>query len=346
MTLEFNDRIDAAHRGENPSVMARMRSGFAVIGDTQHLPGYSLLLYDDPSLDHLTDLDGSAERSSSSTCRYWARPSNEPVVRTVFGASVVALTLRTVTDDRRLPDDLVAFLAKPRLAYDYSKAEPEKLDLRSLDAVELGEIYFSSVEEGHAPGMNEEPGAGFDTHIEEDEEGYYIIPAVDLIESCTGDYTPNALFAWNPSLGMYATWDSGHFDILVFQVLHGATSPPTRSRTSERSGQATLRAPPSRLGNTTSSIERACRTTAGTTTADGENRPASQGWAPTTAAFDRSVRAQGYPPLASCEEGREGDADEADRERNRSEDTKRRYYVAAGTPRSSRSCPCPWSARS
>ena len=25
-------------------VMARMRSGFAVIGDTQHLPGYSLLL--------------------------------------------------------------------------------------------------------------------------------------------------------------------------------------------------------------------------------------------------------------------------------------------------------------
>ena len=38
-------------------VMARMRSGFAVIGDTQHLPGYSLLLCDDASVDHLTDLD-------------------------------------------------------------------------------------------------------------------------------------------------------------------------------------------------------------------------------------------------------------------------------------------------
>lgn len=37
--------------------MARMRSGFAVIGDTQHLPGYSLLLADDPSVDHLTGLD-------------------------------------------------------------------------------------------------------------------------------------------------------------------------------------------------------------------------------------------------------------------------------------------------
>ncbi len=37
--------------------MARMQSGFAVIGDTQHLPGYSLLLTDDPSVNHLTDLD-------------------------------------------------------------------------------------------------------------------------------------------------------------------------------------------------------------------------------------------------------------------------------------------------
>jgi diadenosine tetraphosphate (Ap4A) HIT family hydrolase len=37
-------------------VMARMRSGFAVIGDTQHLPGYSLLLTDDLAVDHPTDL--------------------------------------------------------------------------------------------------------------------------------------------------------------------------------------------------------------------------------------------------------------------------------------------------
>ena len=50
------DRIGAAHRGENPMVMARMQTGFAVMGDTQHLPGYSLLLADDPAVDHLTDL--------------------------------------------------------------------------------------------------------------------------------------------------------------------------------------------------------------------------------------------------------------------------------------------------
>lgn len=39
-----NDRIGAAHRGENPMVMAKMKSGFAVIGDTQFLPGYCVLL--------------------------------------------------------------------------------------------------------------------------------------------------------------------------------------------------------------------------------------------------------------------------------------------------------------
>jgi diadenosine tetraphosphate (Ap4A) HIT family hydrolase len=57
-----HDRIGSAHRGENPLVMARMRSGFAVIGDTQHLPGYSVLLTDDVSVDHLTDLDWERRR--------------------------------------------------------------------------------------------------------------------------------------------------------------------------------------------------------------------------------------------------------------------------------------------
>jgi diadenosine tetraphosphate (Ap4A) HIT family hydrolase len=54
--------IVAAVRGENPKVMTRMRSGFAVIGDTQHLPGYSLLLTDDLAVDHLTDLPWSRRR--------------------------------------------------------------------------------------------------------------------------------------------------------------------------------------------------------------------------------------------------------------------------------------------
>ncbi|HEX8994600.1 MAG TPA: hypothetical protein VF812_01070 [Ktedonobacterales bacterium] len=51
----MRDRIGAAQRGENPMVIAQMRSGFAVIGDYQLLPGYCVLLAS-PQADHLSDL--------------------------------------------------------------------------------------------------------------------------------------------------------------------------------------------------------------------------------------------------------------------------------------------------
>lgn len=49
------DRIGSAERGVNPMVIARMRSGFAVIGDSQFLPGYCVLLAS-PRVDRLSDL--------------------------------------------------------------------------------------------------------------------------------------------------------------------------------------------------------------------------------------------------------------------------------------------------
>jgi len=49
------DRIGAAVRGENPTVMVRMRSGFAVIGDSQMLPGYCVLLAY-PQVNHLSEM--------------------------------------------------------------------------------------------------------------------------------------------------------------------------------------------------------------------------------------------------------------------------------------------------
>lgn len=49
------DRVGAAERGENPMVLARMRSGFAVIGDHQFIPGYCVLIAS-PQADHLNDL--------------------------------------------------------------------------------------------------------------------------------------------------------------------------------------------------------------------------------------------------------------------------------------------------
>jgi diadenosine tetraphosphate (Ap4A) HIT family hydrolase len=55
------DRIGSANAGTNPTVLARLPHSFAVIGDTQFLPGYCVLLVDDPSVDRLTDLP-KAER--------------------------------------------------------------------------------------------------------------------------------------------------------------------------------------------------------------------------------------------------------------------------------------------
>lgn len=49
METNFNedwkmDRIGSAHRGENPMVLTKLKSGFVVMGDTQFLPGYCVLL--------------------------------------------------------------------------------------------------------------------------------------------------------------------------------------------------------------------------------------------------------------------------------------------------------------
>ncbi|MEH7456945.1 hypothetical protein V7183_06800, partial [Bacillus sp. JJ1127] len=50
------DRIASANRNENPMVIAKMKSGFAVIGDTQFLPGYCVLLAA-PQVNTLNDLN-------------------------------------------------------------------------------------------------------------------------------------------------------------------------------------------------------------------------------------------------------------------------------------------------
>ncbi|QWB24908.1 diadenosine tetraphosphate hydrolase [Streptomyces koelreuteriae] len=50
------DRVGSALRGENPAVLRRLDAGFAAIGDVQFLPGYSVLLTDDPAVRRLSEL--------------------------------------------------------------------------------------------------------------------------------------------------------------------------------------------------------------------------------------------------------------------------------------------------
>ncbi|MCT9088849.1 diadenosine tetraphosphate hydrolase [Streptomyces sp. ASQP_92] len=56
------DRITSALRGENPTVLRRLTAGFAAIGDVQFLPGYSVLLVDDPRVQRLSELEKPKRR--------------------------------------------------------------------------------------------------------------------------------------------------------------------------------------------------------------------------------------------------------------------------------------------
>ena len=57
----IHDRVELARNGINPKVLCRLRSGWAVIGDVQFLPGYSLLL-PDPVVPSLNDLAEDARK--------------------------------------------------------------------------------------------------------------------------------------------------------------------------------------------------------------------------------------------------------------------------------------------
>ena len=53
-------RLEAAHQGLNPTVIARVPSGWAVLGDGQRLSGYALIL-SDPLVPSLNDLPLEAQ---------------------------------------------------------------------------------------------------------------------------------------------------------------------------------------------------------------------------------------------------------------------------------------------
>lgn len=53
----IHERVEQCRRGEYPKQIARMKSGWAVLGDSQFLRGYCLL-YPDPVVAHLNDFSG------------------------------------------------------------------------------------------------------------------------------------------------------------------------------------------------------------------------------------------------------------------------------------------------
>jgi diadenosine tetraphosphate (Ap4A) HIT family hydrolase len=61
MSTKIHDHVAAAAAGRLPRVIARMASGWAVLGDPQILPGYCLLL-PDPVVTDLNALTGEARQ--------------------------------------------------------------------------------------------------------------------------------------------------------------------------------------------------------------------------------------------------------------------------------------------
>lgn len=57
----IHQRVSEANAGSNPKVIARMKSGWAVLGDSQFLKGYCLLL-PDPVVADLNDFSGQARQ--------------------------------------------------------------------------------------------------------------------------------------------------------------------------------------------------------------------------------------------------------------------------------------------
>ena len=55
MSTLIHQRVEMAREGRNPAVICRMPSGWAVLGDTQVTPGYTILL-SDPVVPDLNDL--------------------------------------------------------------------------------------------------------------------------------------------------------------------------------------------------------------------------------------------------------------------------------------------------
>ena len=55
-------RVEACRAGADPTMIARLRSGWAVIGDPQVLPGYCLLL-PDPVVPHLNALEPALQQA-------------------------------------------------------------------------------------------------------------------------------------------------------------------------------------------------------------------------------------------------------------------------------------------
>ena len=123
MPTLIHRRVEAARKGENPTVLCRMESGWAVFGDVQVLNGYCLLL-PDPVVPTLNDLDSQARVNFLRDMVIIGDAILEVTGATrinyeILGNSEPALHVHIVPRYEAEPDDL---RRGPIWFYDWSKA--------------------------------------------------------------------------------------------------------------------------------------------------------------------------------------------------------------------------------
>jgi hypothetical protein len=108
-------------------------------------------------------------------------------------------------DSLQLPDDLIAFLdAGRQLEYDPATCEAGAVTLLPRSMLKLSTFGAQC---GGTPHEADDPHKGL---------GVYLVPGVDLVGSCTGDYEPEGLLVWLPGERSFGVWDSSHDYLLVF----------------------------------------------------------------------------------------------------------------------------------
>ena len=125
MTTAIHRRVAALRAGSDPTLVARLGSGWAVLGDPQVLSGYCLLL-PDPVVPTLNDLDGPARRRflddmAALGDAVLAVTGALRVNYAMFGNVEPALHAHVIPRFAQEPEDLRK--AHP-WAYDWSQAEP------------------------------------------------------------------------------------------------------------------------------------------------------------------------------------------------------------------------------
>lgn len=105
----------------------------------------------------------------------------------------------------QLPLDLTHFLAEDRqLIYPAAECECGQVTLLPIGRHTLGDVWIDGQS---LYDIATDPNDGI--------EGYYVVPAVNLIASCEG-YDPEHILSWIPELNMYCSWDCDHWAITAF----------------------------------------------------------------------------------------------------------------------------------